>query len=115
MKKSKTPDQPKPDFKNRPFKPLKGLVPSIPVPVKKIATYNAQRKPTTAMKMMPHSFCAAAEEQRNLAMIPMTTQGWCKTDPEKKTGSSSGRRSAFSHSNAEDRNDLFATIYLIGN
>lgn len=44
MKKSKPPDQFKPDFKNRPFKPLKGLVPSIPLPIKKIANYNVLKK-----------------------------------------------------------------------
>jgi DNA-nicking Smr family endonuclease len=35
MKKSKPPDKPQPDFKNKPFKALKGLVPSTAVPIKK--------------------------------------------------------------------------------
>jgi DNA-nicking Smr family endonuclease len=44
MKKSKPPEKLKHDFKNRPFKPLKGLVPSIPLPQKTITTYNVRKK-----------------------------------------------------------------------
>jgi DNA-nicking Smr family endonuclease len=44
MKKSKLPDQTKPDFKNKPFKNLKGLVPSTTLPVKKVSTYNVRKK-----------------------------------------------------------------------
>lgn len=44
MKKSKPPNQPNADFKNRPFKHLKGLVPSKTLPIKKITTCNVHEK-----------------------------------------------------------------------
>jgi DNA-nicking Smr family endonuclease len=44
MKKSKPPDKSQADFKNKPFKTLKGLVPSTSVPTKKNATPQARRK-----------------------------------------------------------------------
>jgi DNA-nicking Smr family endonuclease len=37
MKTRKPPDKPQPDFKNKPFKALKGLVPSTAVPIKRTA------------------------------------------------------------------------------
>jgi DNA-nicking Smr family endonuclease len=61
MKKSKPPDQPKPDFKNRPFKPLKGLVPSLPLPIKKIATYNVRKKTNASDEDDASLFLRAAE------------------------------------------------------
>ena len=61
MKKSKPPDQPKPDFKNRPFKPLKGLVPSIPLPIKKITTYNVRKKTNDSDEDDASLFLRAAE------------------------------------------------------
>jgi len=61
MKKSKPPEQPKHDFKNRPFKPLKGLVPSTPVAVKKIATYNVRKKTNDSDEDDVTLFLRAAE------------------------------------------------------
>ncbi len=44
MKKSKPPDQPQADFKNKPFKSLKGLVPSTTFPTKKSITPKVLKK-----------------------------------------------------------------------
>jgi DNA-nicking Smr family endonuclease len=61
MKKSKPPDQPKADFKNRPFKPLKGLVPSIPLPIKKTTAFNVRKKTNVSDDDDASLFLLAAE------------------------------------------------------
>jgi DNA-nicking Smr family endonuclease len=61
MKKSKPPDQPIPDFKNRPFKRLKGLVPSIPLSIKKVATYDERKKTNVGDEDDATLFLRAAE------------------------------------------------------
>jgi DNA-nicking Smr family endonuclease len=44
MKTRKPPDKPQPDFKNKPFKALKGLVPSTAVPIKKSTAPQVSKK-----------------------------------------------------------------------
>jgi DNA-nicking Smr family endonuclease len=85
MKKSKPPDQSKPDFKNRPFKPLKGLVPSIPVPVKKITRCKLYEKTNDSKEDEVALFLRAAEGTRKFGNESNNDTGVSARQGPKKT------------------------------
>lgn len=85
MKKIKPPDQPKPDFKNRPFKPLKGLVPSISLPIKKITTYNVHKKTNGSDEDDASLFLRAAEGTKRFGSEGDEHSGTAARQASKKT------------------------------
>jgi DNA-nicking Smr family endonuclease len=84
MKKNKPPDQPKPDFKNRPFKPLKGLVPSLPLPIKKITACNAGKKTNVSNEDDASLFLRAAEGTKRFGKEAGEQSGTAATQGPKK-------------------------------
>jgi DNA-nicking Smr family endonuclease len=85
MKKSKPPDQSKSDFKNRPFKPLKGLVPSIPLPTKEITTVGVRKKANGTDEDDASLFLRAAEGAKRFGNEADERSGTAARQGPKKT------------------------------
>jgi DNA-nicking Smr family endonuclease len=84
MKKRKQTDQPIPDFKNKPFKPLKGHIPSTTVLVKKVTTCNIRRKTNDSKEDDASLFLRAAEGSRKFGHESDDHPGVCATRGPKK-------------------------------
>jgi DNA-nicking Smr family endonuclease len=70
MKKSKPPDRPQAEFKNKPFKALKGLATSTALPTKKSATRRARRKICISDEDDASLFLRAAEGAKRFGRAP---------------------------------------------
>jgi DNA-nicking Smr family endonuclease len=70
MKKNKQPDQPQAGFKNKPFKALKGLVPSTALPTKKSKTDQVRKKIQSNDKDDASLFLRAAEGAKRFGHAP---------------------------------------------
>jgi DNA-nicking Smr family endonuclease len=70
MKKNKPPGQPPADFKNKPFKALKGLVPSAAVPTKKSTTPQVRKKVHSNDEDDASLFLCAAEGAKRFGHAP---------------------------------------------
>jgi len=85
MKKSKTRDRPKPDFKNKPFKALQGLVPSSPQPVQKITKAQVRKKIYGSDEDDAALFLRAAEGAKRMGNDPDAYSGAALRQGPKKT------------------------------
>lgn len=83
MKKRKPSEQPQADFKNTPFKSLKGLAPSTPLPSNKTTPPQARKKIDTSDEDDASLFLRAAEGAKRFGRVPDSPTVTAGQDPEK--------------------------------